>query len=168
MSHHWYLYQDNEQKGPFTWEELCARARMQAIKGDDLVWHESISGWARVEAVPGLLTAPAAPTQDPPPPPPFPGWNNGKEERPQQRGSISPQRDQAPLLPPRGKYAKAVRRSYLYEPAEAEAEANKAGSGSGARGLKFRLTPVIRINWVALLLLGIILAAILISRILGL
>lgn len=164
MSDQWYLYRDSEQTGPFSWEELYTKASMHTLKGDDMVWHEGMEGWARVDTVPGLLPVAAVPPPPPSSPPPFPDntGRNGVRDGYQQRDAGSPPRAGNPShLPPRGRYAKDPAHSYDDQPIKTE----KAGGGLN---LKFRVTPVFRINWIAIALLGIIVLAALIARLLGL
>lgn len=47
----WYLYHNNRNLGPLTWEELCSQP---GIEPDDLVWNKRLPDWIRVDQVPQL------------------------------------------------------------------------------------------------------------------
>lgn len=73
MSTEWYLYKNQQQEGPLTWEQLVERAEAGDLGPADMVWTEGMDGWARADQVEGLVAAapPAAPEPvfAPPPPP---------------------------------------------------------------------------------------------------
>ena len=68
MTQEWYVYQDEQQHGPYTWEELWELARCGAVQPDDHVWTEMMGDWAPADQIPGLAGIPAAATMPPPPP----------------------------------------------------------------------------------------------------
>jgi len=96
MSNEWFLYQDNEQKGPFTDSDFKKMAANQGIKPDNLVWTEGMTEWSPAEAMEGLLpkgstTPPPLPeilisNQPPPipsiPPAPTAGAKDNKQAQP--------------------------------------------------------------------------------------
>ena len=73
MSTEWYLYKNQQQEGPLTWEQLVEKAEAGDLGPADMVWTEGMDGWARADQVEGLVAAapPAAPEPvfAPPPPP---------------------------------------------------------------------------------------------------
>lgn len=69
MSQEWYVYQGEQQKGPYAWEELWELARSGALKPEDLVWVEGMDDWAPARQIAGLAGIPASATVPPPPPP---------------------------------------------------------------------------------------------------
>ena len=121
MAKQWYLYQDNQRIGPLSWEELYQRAVFQSLKGDDLVWHQEMTEWTRVDTVPGLLPG------DPLPPPPMDQDAPGSRQQdtlsqPAASGEGSP-------LPPRGRYTKEPSRSYALPQPGASNREEKGGRG---------------------------------------
>lgn len=71
MSNHWYLYQKNEQSGPFTWEQIYNLASTGKIDRSDLIWTEGMAEWARADRIPRLFaSAPPPPSAQPPVQPP--------------------------------------------------------------------------------------------------
>ncbi len=68
MSQEWYVLQDGQQIGPYTWEQLWQQARSGVIRSGDLTWKEGMAGWIQVDQVPGLANFPAAAVTAPPPP----------------------------------------------------------------------------------------------------
>ncbi len=57
MTEKWYLYQNNQQKGPYSFEQLAQEARQGLIDPADLVWHKGLEGWVRASQVKQLLPA---------------------------------------------------------------------------------------------------------------
>ncbi len=47
----WYLYHDNRNLGPLTWEQLCSHP---GIQPDDLVWNNRLPDWIRADQIPNL------------------------------------------------------------------------------------------------------------------
>lgn len=47
----WYLFHNNRNLGPLTWEELCSHP---GILPDDLVWNKEMPDWIRADQVPDL------------------------------------------------------------------------------------------------------------------
>ncbi len=71
MSNHWYLYQKQEQAGPFTWEQIYNLASTGKIDRSDLIWTEGMAEWARADQIPRLFaSAPPPPSVQPPVQPP--------------------------------------------------------------------------------------------------
>ncbi len=68
VSKQWYVYKDQQQKGPLTWEQLWQQARSGALGPEDYVWTEGMDGWTRGKQISGLFPRPA-PVPPPPPPP---------------------------------------------------------------------------------------------------
>lgn len=68
MSKQWYVYKDQQQKGPFTWEQLWQQARSGAVGPADQYWTEGMAGWTRGDQLTDLFPKPAAPPPPPPPP----------------------------------------------------------------------------------------------------
>jgi hypothetical protein len=68
MTQEWYVYQDEQQHGPYTWEELWELARSGAVQPDDHVWTEGMGDWKPAGQIPGLAGAPPSATMPPPPP----------------------------------------------------------------------------------------------------
>jgi hypothetical protein len=60
MSTHWYISKNQQQEGPFTWEELYRLAEAGNLGPADHIWTEGMTGWAPAGQVQGLL--PATPT----------------------------------------------------------------------------------------------------------
>ena len=65
----WYVFKDQQQKGPFSWEQLWQMARSGAVGPADYYWTAGMAGWRRGDQMPELFPGPAA---APPPPPAFP------------------------------------------------------------------------------------------------
>ncbi len=57
MSEKWYLYKDQQQRGPYSFEQLAQEARQGLIGPADLVWHQGLQGWVRASQVEQLLPA---------------------------------------------------------------------------------------------------------------
>lgn len=47
----WYLFQNNRNLGPLSWEELCHKPDIQP---DDLVWNREMPNWVRADRIPDL------------------------------------------------------------------------------------------------------------------
>jgi hypothetical protein len=80
MSKQWYLHQNNQQKGPFSWEDLIEQAGKGMVDPKDLVWSEGMPEWSTADKVAGLIqpkevAPPPPPVTQPasPPPPTVPG-----------------------------------------------------------------------------------------------
>ena len=56
MATQWYLYQDQQQKGPYSFEQLSEEAKSGRIGAADMVWNAGMNGWTRVDQVEGLIT----------------------------------------------------------------------------------------------------------------
>ncbi len=50
-SANWYLYHNNKNLGPLTWEQLCSHP---GIQPGDLVWNNRLPGWIRADQLPDL------------------------------------------------------------------------------------------------------------------
>jgi hypothetical protein len=55
MSEQWFLHHDEAQLGPFSFEELKARAGAGGVTPEDSVWSESLVEWTEADKVPGLF-----------------------------------------------------------------------------------------------------------------
>ncbi len=66
MSSQWFLYKNQQQQGPFSWEKLVEQARAHIIGPADMIWTEGMGGWSRADQVEGLIT-PAPKAAVPPP-----------------------------------------------------------------------------------------------------
>lgn len=62
----WYVYLNNEQKGPVPADGILRLARSGQIKPDTPVWKNGMKGWTPVSSIPEL----AGKLSFPPPPPP--------------------------------------------------------------------------------------------------
>lgn len=51
----WHLYRNGEQSGPFSDEQFFKMAREGSFYTGDLVWNQTMSDWAPVESVSGLV-----------------------------------------------------------------------------------------------------------------
>lgn len=51
----WHIYSNQEQRGPYTWDDLCWEARSGLLKPDDLIWSEGMDDWAKAADRPGLF-----------------------------------------------------------------------------------------------------------------
>ena len=69
MSSSWYIYKDEQQKGPISWDELYQKAQTGSMRPDDLVWTEGMEGWVQAETIEELFSVTPPPTQPPAPPP---------------------------------------------------------------------------------------------------
>lgn len=67
MSTEWYIYQSNQQKGPFSKENIEEQVRLEVLKPQDLVWSQGMTEWQTVEDFKSSLVKDRTP---PPPPPP--------------------------------------------------------------------------------------------------
>ena len=47
----WYLFHNNRNMGPLSWEELCSHPDIQP---DDLVWNREMPDWVRADQLPDL------------------------------------------------------------------------------------------------------------------
>lgn len=65
----WYVYKDEQQLGPYNWEQLWQEARGNRIFGNTLVWNNEQTGWISAEKIPGLIINSDLETNNPPPPP---------------------------------------------------------------------------------------------------
>lgn len=70
MSTQWYLYKDQQQTGPMTWEQLLEKGKAGAVGPADMIWTEGMPNWTRADQVKGLIPAvpPPNPAYSPPPP----------------------------------------------------------------------------------------------------
>ncbi len=66
MVNEWYVFKEQQRKGPFTWEQLLEQSDSGDIEPDDQVWSDDTSGWVPASEVKGLFR-----TSPPPPPPPI-------------------------------------------------------------------------------------------------
>ena len=68
MSQEWYVFQNEQQKGPYTWEQLWQQASSGALRPDDMIWNEELEGWVQGGQVPGLFHDPSQAGTAPPSP----------------------------------------------------------------------------------------------------
>ncbi len=68
MASQWYIYKDQQRKGPYSWAQLYQESRSGMLTAGDLVWNETMKDWERAENIPGLIKKPGAPAAAPPPP----------------------------------------------------------------------------------------------------
>lgn len=122
MSKQWYLHQNNQQKGPFSWEDLNEQASKGMIDPKDLVWSEGMPEWTTADKVAGLIqlkeAAPPPPPDiqpGPPPPPAAPGLAvppstelGGSAPPPPAPGPTPPSQSQGGYAPPPGPPAAGV------------------------------------------------------------
>ena len=66
MSGQWYVFKEQQKKGPFTREELTGMARSGDIDPETLVWTEGMTDWTKGELVEDLFLKSVS---TPPPPP---------------------------------------------------------------------------------------------------
>lgn len=76
MARQWFIWDGNEKKGPFPWQELCRQARSGGLRREQLVWTEGLAAWTPGRDIQGLFAAPPpppapSPQATPPPPPPY-------------------------------------------------------------------------------------------------
>lgn len=57
MSDNWYLYQDQQQKGPYTFEQLASEIQRGAVSPADMIWCSGMENWVRADQVEGLFPA---------------------------------------------------------------------------------------------------------------
>ncbi len=55
MGNHWFVYRNQKQKGPYTWEQLWREAQAGRIRPKDLVWNKTMKDWIQASQVPGLI-----------------------------------------------------------------------------------------------------------------
>jgi hypothetical protein len=76
LSEQWFIFKDQEQKGPLTREQLDEQVQSGAVGPKDQVWKEGMDGWVSADQVEGLLPEQASsyppPVHAAPPPPPPP------------------------------------------------------------------------------------------------
>lgn len=122
MSKQWYLHQNNQQKGPFSWEELGEQAGKGMNDSKDLVWSEGMPEWAAADKVAGLIQpkeiAPPPPPviqPGPPPPPAAPGLAvppstelGGSVPPPPSSGFVPPPPAQGGYAPPPGSHVSGM------------------------------------------------------------
>jgi len=54
MSEQWYLYQNQQQKGPYSLNQLKQAAGQGSIRREDMLWTKGMDGWIRADQVEGL------------------------------------------------------------------------------------------------------------------
>lgn len=65
MSNEWYIFKDQQRRGPFSWQQLAEQAQAGTLLPGDQIWSEDTAGWVTAREVNGLF-----PKLPPPPPPP--------------------------------------------------------------------------------------------------
>ena len=63
MSAEWYLNRNNQNFGPYTWEQLSEFTRQGQINGEDLLWSPPLGEWRKAASVAGLPLQGAPPLQ---------------------------------------------------------------------------------------------------------
>lgn len=61
MSDEWYYSRDQQQYGPFLFDDLVEMAQKDVITKSDLLWKEDMDEWRPAETIVGLFDEPAAP-----------------------------------------------------------------------------------------------------------
>ncbi len=51
----WYLYQQEQQYGPYSWQQLRQFAREGRLGAETLLWHEELGEWQQAAGVEGLF-----------------------------------------------------------------------------------------------------------------
>ncbi|RQD78465.1 MAG: DUF4339 domain-containing protein [Candidatus Syntrophonatronum acetioxidans] len=51
QAHHWYIFQEGQQSGPFSREHISSLLGEGKLKPQDLVWNELLPAWTRVDRV---------------------------------------------------------------------------------------------------------------------
>ncbi len=69
MADDWYVYKEQQRRGPFTREQLQEQALAGDIQPEDRVWSEATSGWVPGKGVEGLFPQKDSPPPPAPPPP---------------------------------------------------------------------------------------------------
>jgi len=54
----WYLARDEEQHGPYTWDDLVSFYNEGNLLADDLLWNETMAEWQRADQVTDFLFVP--------------------------------------------------------------------------------------------------------------
>jgi len=68
LASQWFVYKNQERRGPYSWAQLYQEARSGRLTAGDLVWNETMKDWDRAENIPGLIKKPGTPSAAPPPP----------------------------------------------------------------------------------------------------
>ncbi len=55
MTEKWFIYQNKQQKGPYSFEQLVQEAGHGLIRPEDLLWSQGMEGWIRADQVEGLF-----------------------------------------------------------------------------------------------------------------
>ncbi len=55
MGSHWFIYKNQKQKGPYTWQQLWREAQAGRLSPRDLVWNKTMKDWIQASQVPGLI-----------------------------------------------------------------------------------------------------------------
>ena len=58
MTLQWYLARDDQQHGPYTWEDLVSFYHEGNLLADDLLWNETMAEWQRADQVTDFLFIP--------------------------------------------------------------------------------------------------------------
>ncbi len=69
ISNQYYFYKDEQQLGPYSWEQLWQEAAAKRVLAGTLVWNSEQTGWIAAEKIPGLIINTDFETINPPPPP---------------------------------------------------------------------------------------------------
>ena len=61
MTEKWFIYKDQQQHGPMSWEKMIERVEAGSLESADMVWTEGMENWTRADQVEGLIPEPAQP-----------------------------------------------------------------------------------------------------------
>ncbi len=51
----WYLSRENQQYGPYSWEDLVSFVQGNQLDKGDLLWQEGMIDWTRADKIKGLF-----------------------------------------------------------------------------------------------------------------
>lgn len=112
MSKQWYLFKNQQQHGPYAWEDIVKQYEEGAIEREDLLWSEGMDDWTRADQVEGLIPAV--------PPPPVSGPVSAPPDSHEQKT--------APVVPPE-EPSKSPPAQQPTEPSPAVATGVKSSTG---------------------------------------
>mgnify|MGYP001093493576 CR=1 FL=1 len=75
MAEQWFVYKNQEQKGPYTQDELKQRINSGEFRNSDLYWNENMGDWKPGNQIPQLFQS-----QSPPPSAPSPTYTQPKKK----------------------------------------------------------------------------------------
>lgn len=98
MSDEWYYTRDQQQYGPFEFNDLVEMSQKGVLARHDLLWKEGMANWQPAETIHGLFTAPSAPEPITDAPPAWPPTVSPDPN--ENTGYVSPFAKQAASMPP--------------------------------------------------------------------